>query len=322
MTTYAEVTGWRQYQSFFPPEYRLRPDETPKEEVFSWNGMRIHLDRYPVPSARAKLLILHGAGGYGRMLTPWGLFAQRHGFEALAPDMPGYGLTQTNGAIIDYPMWVACTTALVAAERKRDGRPIVLFGGSMGGMLAYTVAAATNAAGLVATCLLDMRQKSVQRHAARLPIFADLVPPLLRLLRFADRVKIPIRWLSNMRAMSTNPKLGELCAKDPLGGGTSVPLRFLRTYVDAVPSVEPDHFTTCPVLLVHPKADAWTPVALSEEFFDRLACPKELVLLDECGHFPIEQPGMGEMEAAIVAFLRRVAGSAAKTDPAAAPRPT
>ncbi|WP_433498874.1 hypothetical protein ACQP1K_00450 [Sphaerimonospora sp. CA-214678] len=84
-------------------------------------------------------------------------------------------------------------------------------------------------------------------------------------------------------------------ARDRFGGGTRVALRFLRTYLASAPETEPADFTACPVLMLHPAADQWTPVQLSMPFFDRLTVDKHLVMLDRCGHMPIEDPGLIKM---------------------------
>ncbi|WP_459545965.1 hypothetical protein [Nocardia sp. X0981] len=57
----------------------------------------------------------------------------------------------------------------------------------------------------------------------------------------------------------------------------------------------PERFTPCPVLLVHPGADRWTPLPLSRPFFDRIAAPKCSVVLDHAGHYPIEEPGVHQL---------------------------
>lgn len=50
-------------------------------------------------------------------------------------------------------------------------------------------------------------------------------------------------------------------------------------------------------------------MAISDRFFDRLAAPRERVLLDQCGHFPIESPGVDQLRHALLAFLERIARS-------------
>lgn len=99
--------------------------------------------------------------------------------------------------------------------------------------------------------------------------------------------------------MSNRPELNAAVSGDRLGGGGRVSLRFLRTYLNSVPEVEPEQFTACPVLMAHPAADRWTPVALSMPFFDRLAVDKRLVMLEGCGHMPVEEPGLGQLAQAL-----------------------
>ena len=64
---------------------------------------------------------------------------------------------------------------------------------------------------------------------------------------------------------------------------------------------------TVPVLLVHPDRDEWTPVALSTRVLRRTAAPTRLVLLRECGHFPIEEPGLTDLADAMRDLVNRLA---------------
>lgn len=58
--------------------------------------------------------------------------------------------------------------------------------------------------------------------------------------------------------------------------------------------------TTTPVTLLHPGRDAWTPVELSVRVLSRMGGPAELVMLRECGHFPIEEPGLSDLVTTVV----------------------
>lgn len=109
--------------------------------------------------------------------------------------------------------------------------------------------------------------------------------------------------------MSRDPVLSALVCRDPLGGGNRVPLGLLASLFDTPPAVEPEQFTRCPVLMVHPACDAWTPVQISDRFFERLAAPRQRVLLEACGHFPIEPPGLDQLRDALLPFLHRIAQS-------------
>ncbi|PRC47925.1 alpha/beta hydrolase, partial [Mycobacterium sp. ITM-2017-0098] len=194
---------------------------------------------------------------------------------------------------------------LVRAERAADPRPLVLFGASMGGMLAYEVAARTGFGGLersdsgngpvaavVATCLLDMSDPEARAAATR---FAWMGRPAPGLLRAVDpvlgRVRLPIRWLADMTNMSSDARLSTLCASDPRGGGARVPLGFLSSWMNYA-HIPPERFAAAPVTLVAPATDTWTPPELSIRFLQRISGQTEVVMLENCGHFPIEEPGL------------------------------
>lgn len=76
--TYESETHWRRYQEWFPAEWRCEGAAAPREEWWSWRGMEIHLDRFAAVDSSAKVLILHGGGGYGRLFAPVGVAARRH----------------------------------------------------------------------------------------------------------------------------------------------------------------------------------------------------------------------------------------------------
>jgi pimeloyl-ACP methyl ester carboxylesterase len=49
-----------------------------------------------------------------------------------------------------------------------------------------------------------------------------------------------------------------------------------------------------------------TPLRFSQSFFDRLKVEKECVVLEGAGHFPIEQPGLNQLEEAVLRFLHKI----------------
>lgn len=85
-----------------------------------------------------------------------------------------------------------------------------------------------------------------------------------------------------------------------------MPARFLRTLMTYAPALEPEAFGVCPVLLVHPGADQMTPIAISRRFFDRLAGDKRMAVLEGASHMPTEHPGVDQLEAEVVRFLRGI----------------
>jgi alpha-beta hydrolase superfamily lysophospholipase len=306
--SYNEIDYWRKYQPFLPERLRLSAGREPAEEWWPWRDAEIHLDRYAAPAAPLTLMLLHGGGGYSRLVAPYGLLLQAHGYEVVMPDLPGYGLSVAPAALVTYPGWVDCVVDLLAAELQRTGRPVALFGLSMGGYLAYLAAAQSRkAAGVLATTLADARLPIVRDQVARNPrlmrVFAPLLGPLAAVF---GGLRVPMRWFGKMKGIANDPEIARLACADPIGGGNRVPLRFLQSFLAIRPAVEPQDFDLCPVLLAQPAADRWTTIEASRPFFDRIRGPKELVMLENCGHLPIEQPGLSRLEEAVVAFLRKL----------------
>ncbi|ASU38726.1 lysophospholipase [Herbaspirillum sp. meg3] len=310
--TYKTATYWQQYQPFFPEDVRISADNAPAEEWFAWRGASIHLDRFSSPSSPLTIIVVHGGGGYGRMFAPLGRLLHEAGYDVIAPDLPGYGLTQADASMIDYATWVDILCDLAADEYRRRGRRVVFFGGSLGGYLAYLCAARMGKeiiAGVMATTLADPRSPLVRRQFARNALVLHGMMPLMPwCAALFGKLRLPVKWFTKMHAMSNDPALNRLVANDPFGGGAHVPVRFMQSIFTVRPLVEPEDFDICPVLLVHPANDRWTGVASSRPFFDRIKGEKTLVMLENCGHFPVEEPGITQLRLAALGFLSKVAG--------------
>lgn len=294
---------FRDYAAFLPaaflpaaflPAAGLVP---PASTWWSWRGRQIHVARRADPDAPARVMVIHGGGGYSGALWPAAAGAAGDDVELLAPDLPLYGDTvEPDPAGVRYQDWVDLLCDLVAAESAADPRPIILFGASMGGMLAYEAAARTGAvAAVVTTCLLDTTDPQARAAATR---YGWMGGPAPRLLRTAapvlGRVRLPIRWLADMANMSSNPGLSRLCAFDPRGGGVRVPLQFLSSWLNFAHTA-PESYAGAPVTLVAPAADQWTPPHLSLGFLQRISGETTAVMLENCGHFPIEEPGLTQL---------------------------
>lgn len=251
------------------------------------------------------MLVIHGSGGHSGALWPLAALIAEHGLDVAAVDLPLYGRTTSpDRGAVRYPDWVRLLVDLTEAEH--DDRPLILFGGSMGGMLAHEVAARSpRVAAVAATSLLNPRDWRVRTRLTRFGWLGVAGGPFLSLARGRlATVMIPMRWVANFSKMSRNPELSLLCARDPLGGGALVPLGFLSSFL-SYRHASPESART-PVTLVHPSKDAWTPAELSLRFFRRIATPGRVVMLPECGHFPIEEPGVGELVSEMLRLARSV----------------
>jgi alpha-beta hydrolase superfamily lysophospholipase len=306
--SYKKYNSWKKFQPFFPERSRITDEFFPTEEYWRWNNMLVHIDRYiPKKKKDLKVILIHGGGANGRMMSPIGIGLLKKGYECIAPDLPGFGLTDYSRPI-GYKVWIDLVVDLIKEESKKDDTPIALMGISLGGMLAYQVAClSTKVKGLMVTTLADTTKLDIQRVLARNDFAAIAGGKAINLLKkVTDNIKVPIKETTRMERMANNPEFVKLLKKDKVGSGSWVYLKWLRTLQSTSAAIRPEDFNQCPVLFLHPEKDTLLSFEHSKPFFDKLTCNKELVYLTNCGHIPMEEPGVGEMEDAIQHFLRKI----------------
>ena len=254
-------------------------------------------------------ILFHGVGTNGRqMSTILGHSLAERGFETIAIDMPTYGVTRVApSAVVTYDDWVQIGSDLTDVELAKDDRPIVLYGLSAGGMETYHVAALNKkVAGIVGMTFLDTSSFRVRAETAFDPILSGaLGPPSMRLLRMVGlgRVKLPMRYMSKMRALVNNPAAMKAWYRDETSAGSRVSIAFLDSWLSYRPVVAPENFAVAPVLLTQPDADRWTPLHLSKPFLSRITrVPVKQIMLPNGGHCPLEESALVPMVEAISAF--------------------
>lgn len=306
MKTYSNLDQWKKIQYFFPEHTRINRGNYPKEEIWKRKNMDVHLDRYiPKESPKdIKIILVHGGGGNGRLMSPIAVPLVRLGYECIAPDLPGFGLT-TYKKTIEYQDWINLLVDLIDKESKKDNKSVVLIGTSLGGMLAYQVACyISNIKGLIVTALIDSTEPKNQGLISRSESFAHIGNQFLNNFPgILDNLKIPIKEITKMDKMANNEDFVYLMKKDRVGSGSWVHLKWVRTLQNTGVAIEPEFFEKCPLLFLHPKKDNLVNFEVSKNFYDRLGCMKDLVYLENCGHIPLEEPGVSTMEKAIKGFL-------------------
>lgn len=275
------------YTAFLPLEHRSGIE--PEHSWWHWRGNRVHLARAPRPEAQVRLIVIHGIGGHSGAL--WPLASAIGGVDLAAVDLPMFGRTVCDVRETRYADWLELLRELIEVED--DGRPLILLGASVGGMLAAETAARSGRVDhVVATCLLDPSDRPTRKVITAFGAAGVLARPLSVLVRGPlNNVMLPIAAVAKLSRMSRSPGLAKLCAADELGGGATVSLGFLASYLRHTPQLPDD----TPVTLLHPEKDAWTPIGISEGTLAKLRGRTEVVVLRECGHFPVEEPGISDM---------------------------
>ena len=296
---------WRQIQEYLPKNNRINDNNAPKEEWLEIGQNKIHIDHYVCHDAKGTIVIYHGVGGNGRLLSFIAVSLYKAGYEVICPDLPLYGHTVCGGKTT-YSDWVDCGTEIAKKYRQND-KPLFLFGLSAGGMLAYQISCRLeNVDGLMLTCILDQRIKKVTKETASSSMMATVGKLFLKVMhRVLGGVKIPMKMVCNMKAIVNNEALAELLMSDPISSGSKVTLEFLYGMLNPNIEIEAADYKKCPVLLAHPEKDYWTDVALSRLFFDKIQVLKELKLLQGAGHFPIEEEGLKQLEEYCSNFMKR-----------------
>ena len=301
---YARRESWHCYRQLIADAFAFEFQHEPAESWFDWEGHHVHLDTWlPTEPARGTVVLIHGGGGHGRLLAPLGDRLARAGYRALAPDLPGYGITATApGWHVDYAAW----PRLVAYMADANAAPVALFGLSMGGMTAlWGAQMARDVRAVIATTLIDLRDPAVYEQSARWPWVARMArlghrwAPAL-----TDGLALPLRLAAPLDALTGDRALQDYFRTDPLLGARRVPTRFFRTTHQFVPPRD-DFALPCPLLLAHPGADVWTPTTMSRPCFDAIPSTKEFREMSNGSHLPLEQPCLRELEETVLDFFAR-----------------
>lgn len=301
---FADNKYWKRIESFLPDHNKISESLKPEEKWHAFDGMEIRYDEYtPEKESNISVIALHGVGGNGRLLSFIAVPLAKAGLHVICPDLPGYGYSKAKPDF-DYSDWIE-TGAYFAQKEIEKGKKVVLFGLSAGGMLAYNVVCKIGSAdGLIVTNILDNRYQAVRDYSAKNKFHARIGIRLLGALPgFLRKIEIPVKSVANMRKIVNQIELLKIMLKDRAGSGSRVSIDFLLSMMNMIPLTEPEDFNSCPVLMVHPEKDEWTPVEVSRLFFDRIKAEKKLVMLEDAGHFPFSQPGIGQLEKACLKHI-------------------
>lgn len=306
MTSFDNTRSWTDYKDILAAEFEIALNMEPREFWREVRGHKVRIDEWAADRpAKGTLILVHGGGGNGRILAPLAEPLSREGWRVLAPDLPGYGLTRpAQGYRGEYSEW----PAVLAQISDTEPGPVVMMGLSMGGLTAFLAAQQSSAVrGVVATTLLDLSQPRMFVRAARwkwlgrLSLFSMAVMPWL-----FDRLVMPLSLATPLAAMSSNKRMQGYFRTDPHIGASWKSARFFRSaHQYHVRKWQLD----CPLLLVHPGADAWTPTDLSLAVYEKVDAEKRFFELSNGSHLPAERPAYDELLAHTTMFLNEIAES-------------
>jgi alpha-beta hydrolase superfamily lysophospholipase len=303
------------------PNLPLRPDPTPQDGSTTWifkarDDTQLLARSWQAPTVDAKpvvrgvVVIMHGLKDYsGR----YAAFAQKlvaRGYAVYAFDLRGHG--RSAGPRVDPDRWTDYVDDLdrflADVEKREPGKPVFLFGHSMGGAIA-TRTAEVHAPKLAGLMLSG-------------PALAVDAPPLLVVATAIAGALLPgaaALKLDN-HDFSSDPANAAVMDKDVLIEQGPGPARTAAGLVDGMRLIWQDaDLLTMPVLAMHGTADRLTAPSGSRALIERVpAADKSLRIYDGYFHDLIHEPnGKGDKVADdMVAWLDgHTGGTAVPTPP-------
>jgi alpha-beta hydrolase superfamily lysophospholipase len=299
MKNYAQNQNWNTINQMLPVEFQMAPNNLPVEEIWEWNGNKIHLDRYPNPTATHRLFLHHGVGTNGRQMNLiFGHKMAQLGYDVIAFDNLGYGMTQVNQKNINYSDWVHAFADFVNHETQKDYKKPILFGLSAGGMLAYNAACLMDEVhGIIGLCFLQNDNKTVGNLTAKYKNTNWFLLPIMKILSKTPlkTFLISMKAVSKMNLLVNNPEALPHFLSDKTSAGASVQLQFLYSYMTYKSAIPVESFNKCPILLTQPENDFWTPLELSQLSMHNCKAPFTIKILEKGGHFPMELTALQQL---------------------------
>lgn len=299
MKTYHSNQAWKELNALLPKDFQITENNLPLEETWEWKGNHMHLDRYPNPEAEYRIFLHHGVGTNGRQLNMiFGHKMAALGYDVVAMDNLGYGMTEVNQKDITYTDWVQAFSDFVNAETKRDYKKPILYGLSAGGMLIYNASCFIDEVyGMIGMCFLQNDNKYIGNETARFKGTNWLVVPAMEKLSKTKIRTTPVAMkdVSKMDCLVNNEKALKIFLQDDASAGAKVQLQFLSEYMTYQLPVPVEAYNKCPILLTQPELDRWTPLELSEISMKGIKAPYTVKILEGGGHYPMEEKALQQL---------------------------
>lgn len=245
----------------------------------------LHETHWPHERPQAVIALLHGYGEHCGRYTRFAQACNGADLAVVGLDLPGHGQSVgRRGHVESFYSYVdACQQLLNRAHARYPNVPVILFGHSMGGLIAVrflqTHATPDYLAGLILSspCL-----------SLSLPVPSRKV----RLAKILNRVWPTLAQKSGVRAehVSRTPDIVERYRSDPLIVNTVTVRWFVELQNAMESSITPTTFDI-PVLLLQAGQDRLVSVSVNESFIEQLVSPaKTYRLYQNCFHELLNEP--------------------------------
>jgi len=261
------------------------------------DGTVIFYRSWSPPEPRALVILVHGLAEHSGRYEHFARFLAGHGIATFANDLPSHGLSAgTRGHVGDFTQYTDVLGQMLGLARtSHPDLPFVLFGHSMGG--------------LIAASFLEQRQHEFAAAVLSGPaIQSPQKPSALAMLIVRMLAAVVPRFevqALDATGISRDSRVVRAYNKDPLvyrGKGTA---GLAAALVTAMQNVIGEAATIdIPLLILHGGSDRLTSVAGSERLFESVgSADKKLTIYDGLFHEILNEPERDKVMADILAWL-------------------
>jgi UDP-glucose 4-epimerase len=282
------------------PEEIDRMAERVEHMLIPSQDKQIHLEVHPASEQGPSIVFSPGIGGYARFYLPFLGRLCDAGFNVVAVDRPGHGLSEgrRGDCPIDQILDVVEDTARYARERF-DG-PVALVGSSLGGIIGWY--ALTREPDVEAVVCHNVAHPALLHE----PSARFKVPVLKRLAQAAPFAPVPIKRLADFEALARSPEILDHFRRELDGIWCwNITARSAASLFTFTPMVEWPRVET-PVLVLVGADDRMVSAGYTQEV---LAAGKpanaELQILPGLGHL-LFHDHLAEVLPSVVGWLDRV----------------
>ena len=247
------------------------------------DGHRLHLDVIGGQPGRPTLVFCPGTSVYGLIYGDFLARVADTGLNVVSFDPRGHGQSEGIRGSYTVDELVRDGRAAVRYARGRFGDPIVVAGSSQGGIVAFYLAATDEPiAGAICHNLADLAGSDRVRMTDH-PHLARLLRPLVQgCARLVPELGLDLRLYLNLLS-DGHDDIKQRLIEDPLSV-KRVTLKTLASLSSAALQRPVDQIRT-PIQVLHGARDDLFPQDYVEAIYQRLTCPKDLVIYPDRGHF-------------------------------------
>ena len=251
----------------------------------------------PDQEASAAVIVVHGFIEHSGRYTSLAERFNEYGLAVDALDLRGHGRSEGQRALVySFDEYLTDVETLLERVRRREpGKPVFLFGHSMGGLIAllFALQRPTDLQGLVVSAPAVRLGARVFPWLRHLAVVAGWLLPRVRLVRMGSGM------------LSRDPAVVADFRHDPLVFHDRFPLRTGAEIIRAGRRVEGRlQELQLPLLILHGTGDVVTDPQASRELYARASSPdKTLKLYEGLYHAVVHEPEQEQVLGDLVAWI-------------------